>query len=200
MRDKVQKSSGEGVNMKLIKGILLITLVAILLTACRPARVNAETVNRYATQTIKLRQKANGKVLRKVKVNTKLRQIREGKRWAIVRYDGKRYVTLKKYLHERKSPRKYTGADLRHAGAIVWKGCKYTYYTSRILPDPNNNLGVPGKWLDSEGFYRDKWGYIVMGSCTSNRGRIIATPFGMYGKVYDAGGCPSNLFDSYVNW
>lgn len=183
-----------------IKALLIITLAIIALTACRPAKVSAATVKRYATQTIKLRKKAKGKVLRKVKVNTRLTLIREGKRWAVVKYNGNKYVTLKKYLHPKKSPRKYSGSDLRHAGAIIWNGCKYTYYTSRILPDPNNNLGVPGKWLDKEGFYRDKYGYIVCGSCTSNRGLIIPTPFGKYAKVYDAGYCPSNLFDQYTNW
>ncbi len=181
--------------------LFAVALIIAMLTACRPSlKVSAETVTRYATQTIKLREKANGKVLRKVKRNTRLRQTRCGRRWAIVRYKGKQYVTLKRFLHPTRSPRLYKGSDLRSAGAIIWNGRKYTYYTSRILPDPNNNLGVPGKWLDAEGFYRDKYGYIVCGSCTSNRGLIIPTPFGKYAKVYDAGYCPSNLFDQYVSW
>lgn len=186
--------------MKLIKGILLITLTAVMLTACRPAKAHAETVKRYATQTISLKDKAGGKTLRKVKVNTKLRQIREGKKWSVVRYDGKRYVTLKRFLCPRRSPRKYTGADLRKAGAIIWNGCKYTWYSSRILPDPSNRLGVPGKWLDKEGFYRDKSGYIVLGSNEANRGLIVPTPFGKFGKVYDAGYVGTTLFDCYVSW
>ena len=49
--------------MKLIKGLIIITTAAILLTACRPAKAHAETVKRYATQTISLKDKAGGKSL-----------------------------------------------------------------------------------------------------------------------------------------
>lgn len=192
--------------MKTIKKTLIIALVAILLTACRPMKADAKTVKRYATQTIKLRQKANGKVLKKVKRNTKLRQIKEGKRWSIVRYDGERYVTLKKYLHPEslntKKGKEYYINYLRTKGPVHWRGRKYTYYTSRLCPI--YKLPVPGLHLDKYGMWCDKWDYIVLGSSITNKVNrtIIATPFGKYGRVYDTGGysTPSWLCDTAVNW
>lgn len=190
--------------MKILnKGVIIITLfvfAAMLLIACRPAKADAATIKKYATQTIKLRVKASGKILKTVKRNTKVYQIKEGRRWAVVKYKGDKYVTLKRYLSDRKAPRKYTGAQLRKAGAIIWGGCKYTYYSQRVLPDPNNYLGIVGKHIDGEGFICDKWGYICLGSCTGNRGRIVPTPFGKFGKVYDAGYVGYTLFDCYTNW
>ena len=186
---------------QLIKGLLIISLSAILLTACRPSKAFASDLpKRYTTQTVNLLDKVKGRKVYRVPRNTKLRLIKEGNTWARVRYKGRALSVRKKYILNENSPKKYTGPQLKRAGAIIWRGRKYTYYTSRILPDPNNNLGVPGKWLDKEGFYRDKYGYIVLGSCTGNRGKIIATPFGKFGKVYDAGYCPSYLFDCYTNF
>lgn len=185
---------------KLIKGVLLITLAAILLTACRPMKADAKTVKRYATQTINLKDKAGGKTLLRVKRNTKLRQTREGNTWAIIRYKGKKYVTRKKFLHKMKSPNKYKGSQLRKAGAIWWCGQKFTWYSQRVLPDPTNWLGIKGKHVDEQGFICDKWDYIALGSNTANRGKIIATPFGKFGKVYDAGYVGTYWFDCYTDW
>ena len=191
---------------KIIRGLLLITLAVLLLTACRPAKAHAETVKRYATQTIKLRDKAKGKVMLRVKRNTKLYLTREGRRWAVIKYKGDKYVTLKKYLNtERLTSHKrarYYIKYLRTRGPVYWHERKYTYYTSRRCPIWL--LPVPGMHLDKNGMYCDKNDYIVLGSSVDNKvnRRIIATPFGKYGRVYDTGGysTPSWLCDTAVNW
>ena len=192
--------------MKIIKGLIIITLAAILLTACRQMKTEASTVNRYATQKIGLRNKANGRILLKVKRNTKLILIREGNTWAVVRYKGAKYVTRKKYLHQEslntKKGKKYYINYLRTKGPVHWRGRKYTYYTSRLCPI--YKLPVPGLHLDKYGMWCDKWDYIVLGSSITNKVNraIIATPFGKYGRVYDTGGysTPSWLCDTAVNW
>lgn len=197
----------EEYNMKK-KGLLFATILILIATiaGCRPMKVNAETVTRYATQTINLREKAGGKVLRKVKRNTKLRQVREGRRWAVVRFNGQKYVTLKKYLHPesittRKGKRYYINY-LRTRGPVYWHDRKYTYYTSRLCPIWL--LPVPGLHLDKDGIWCDNKDYIVLGSSIDNKvnRRIIATPFGKYGKVYDTGGAstPGWLCDTAVSW
>lgn len=187
---------------KLIVAIVLIFLaISIIgLTA------EAKTTTKYATQTIKLRQKASGKVLKKVKRNTAVSVVREGKKWAIVKYDGNRYVTVKRYLNFEKllgKKRSQYYIDYLHTkGPVNWRGRKYTYYTSRLLPI--YKLPVPGLHLDSNGMWCDKWDYIVLGSSRVNKANraIIATPFGKYGKVYDTGtvNTPSWLCDTAVNW
>lgn len=187
------------------KGIIIALIVIACLTACRPAKVHAEST-RYATQTIKLRDKAAGKVLGKVKRNTALTLIRTGKKWAIVKYGGKRYVTIKKYLHPENLPGKkksqYYVNYLRTRGPVNWRGRKYTYYTSRLLPI--YRLPVPGLHLDSNGMWCDKWDYIVLGSSRANKAAraVIATPFGKYGRVYDTGtvNTPSWLCDVATSW
>lgn len=191
---------------KLIKGVLLITLAAILLTACRPAKAHAETVKRYATQTINLKDKAGGKTMLKVKRNTRLRQTREGNKWSVVIYKGDKYVTRKKYLNNEslntKKGKRYYINYLKTKGPVHWRGRKYTYYTSRLCPI--YKLPVPGLHLDKEGMWCDKWDYIVLGSSVANKveRKVIATPFGKYGRVYDTGGysTPSWLCDVATSW
>jgi len=191
---------------KLIRGLLLITLTAILLTACRPVKAHAETVKRYATQTIRLKDKAGGKTLLKVKRNTRLYQTHEGRRWAVVKYKGNKYVALKKYLNAeslttRKGKRYYINY-LKTRGPVHWRGRKYTYYTSRLCPIWL--LPVPGLHLDKEGMWCDSKDYIVLGSSVANKVNraVIATPFGKYGKVYDTGGysTPDWLCDTATSW
>lgn len=179
---------------RIIKGLIIITIAVIALTACRPMKSEAAT--RYTTQTVALRK--NHKTVHKVKRNTKLNVIKHGTKWSKVRYKGKTYLARKKFLHKLKSPKKYTGGYLRKAGVVWWKDQKFTWYTQRILP--GYSLPIPGRHLDCQGFVCDKWDYIVLGSNTANRGKIIATPFGKYGKVYDAGYVGTYWFDCYTNW
>ncbi len=197
--------------MKLIKRLIIITLAAILLTACRPMKANAfnalNTIEkRYATQRLALRDKAKGKVMLRVKRNTRLYQTREGRRWAVVKYKGNKYVTLKKYLNTeslttRKGKRYYINY-LKTKGPVHWRGRKYTYYTSRLCPI--YKLPVPGLHIDKEGMWCDNKDYIVLGSSVANKVNrtVIATPFGKYGKVYDTGGysTPDWLCDTATSW
>ena len=185
-------------------GIIILVMMIAILATTRPC--TAQSLTRYATQKIALREKANGKVLLKVKRNTKLYLTREGKRWAVVRYKGDKYVTLKKYLNtERLTSRKkarYYINYLRTRGPVYWHDRKYTYFTSRLCPI--HLLPVPGLHIDKNGIWCDKNDYIVLGSSVDNKvnRRIIATPFGKYGRVYDTGGwsTPGWLMDTAVNW
>lgn len=187
--------------------ILMIAVAALLMaTIVVSMKADAETVNRYTTQTVSLREKAGGKVVKKVGRNTKVAQIRTGKRWAVVKYKGKKYVTLKKYLNPERLPGKKKSREcikyLKTRGPVHWHGRKYTYYTSRLCPI--YKLPVPGLHLDADGIWCDKNDYIVLGSSVALKQAraIVATPFGKYGKVYDTGGysTPPTLCDTAVNW
>ena len=183
---------------KLIRGLLLITLTVIALTACRPSLVFGETLTRYTTQTVTLRDSRTGKAVQKVKSNTKVKRVRVGKVWARVKYDGKLYKVKVKFLADRKAVRKYTGAKFKRTGVVYWNSYKFTWYSQRALP--GHGLKIPGRHVDKQGFVCDKYGYIVLGSNTANRGRIIPTPFGRFGKVYDAGWVGTYWFDVYTSF
>lgn len=183
---------------KITKGLIILTIAVIALTACRPSKALAATRYRYTTQTVNLKNRVKGHTAHKVKRNTRVRLIKTGKRWAKVRYKGETLVCRKKFLHKYRSPKKYSGRYFRSAGVIWWRGQKFTWYSQRILP--GYGLKIPGRHLDSQGFVCDKWGYIVLGSNTANRGKIIATPFGRFGKVYDAGYVGTYWFDCYTNF
>ena len=184
--------------------ILLALLVILALAPCRSA--SCETVNRYATQRIGLRDSAGGKVLKKIKRSTKVRQIRAGKKWSKVKYKGEVYYARKKYLSSEKLPSKkksrYYINYLKTKGPVKWHGRKYTYYTSRLCPIWL--LPVKGLHTDKDGFWIDSKGYIVLGSSIplKKQRAIVATPFGKYGKVYDTGGwsTPSWLCDVATSW
>lgn len=92
----------------------------------------------------------------------------------------------------------YSGSYFRKAGAINWQGKKFTWYSQRVLP--GYGLKIPGRHVDSQGFVCDSNDMIVLGSNTANRGKVIATPFGKYGKVYDAGYVGTYWFDCYTNY
>ena len=187
-------------------------IVAVILSAAVTALVfcgvtsDAATVDRYTTQTVALRDKAGGKVVKKVKRNTKVAQIREGKRWAVVRHKGEKYVAPKKYLNPERIPGKKKSREyiryLRTKGPVYWHGRKYTYYTSRICPI--YKLPVPGLHLDADGIWCDKNDYIVLGSSVAYKKerKILATPFGKFGRVYDTGGysTPPTLCDTATSW
>lgn len=176
---------------KLIRGLLLIIAVMLL-----SSTAHAKEVTRYTTQTVTLRDSRTGKAVQKVKSNTKVKQVRTGKVWARVKYDGKLYKVKVKYLADRKAVRKYTGAKFKRTGVVYWDSHKFTWYSQRALP--GHGLKIPGRHVDRQGFVCDKYGYIVLGSNTVNRGRIIPTPFGKFGKVYDAGAVGTYWYDCYT--
>lgn len=180
---------------KIKKLIALFLVITIVLT---PLTVQAKTVTRYTTKTVALKDKVKGKTIYKVKRNTKVKQLKAGKKWSRVKYKKKTLYVQKRYLHKEKAPAKYTGSYFKKAGVIWWHDKKYTYYSQRVLP--GYGLKIPGRHLDKQGFVCDKNEYIVLGSNTGNRGKIIATPFGKFGKVYDAGYVGTYWFDCYTNW
>lgn len=136
-----------------------------------------------------------------VKQGTQVGLIWTNGKWSAVMYQKNCYFIENAGLALQKPLKAvYTGAYFRKAGAVWWNGRKYTWYSQRVLPDPKNNLGIKGKHLDSQGFICDENDYIALGSNTANRGKIVPTPFGKYGKVYDAGYVGTYWFDCYVGW
>lgn len=177
-------------------------LFALVLVAAPYTKVDAKTVNKYATQTVTLKQKANtkSKTAYKVKRNTKLSVQKQGKTWATVNYKNQKLYVYKKYLSKKRCVKKYTGRQLRWSGVIRWSGYRYTWYSQRVLP--GRGLKIPGRHVDSQGYVCDKYGYIVVGSSISNKKKkvIVPTPFGKFGKCYDCGAVGSNHFDVYTAW
>lgn len=171
-----------------------------------PISAQAKTTYKYTTIKAKLRNKAAGKVLCIIPRNTKLQVLKTGKKWVKVKYNQSNYSVEKKILNSESLPNEKKSKQyikkLRNRNPIHWRKRKYTFYTSRSFPI--HKLPVPGLHLDKNGFFCDKNDYIVLGSSRINKAnkKIIATPFGKYGKVYDTGGVstPSWLCDCAVNW
>lgn len=180
---------------KLIMGLLLITIIMLM-----GMTVQAKETTRYTTQTVTLRSSRDGKALKEIKRNNKVKLVKEGKYWSRVTYKGDLYKVEKKYLHEKKSPKVYTARQFRQRGVIRWGGKKWTWYTQRILP--GYGLHIPGRHLDKNGFVCDKDDYIVVAITRSARKSrlVVPTPFGKYGKCYDCGGGGSAWRDVYCNW
>lgn len=91
----------------------------------------------------------------------------------------------------------YDPADFIWMGVIYWGGYKWTYYSQRVLP--GGGLNIPGRYVDEDGFVCDQDGYICLASSDHEKGSVILTPFGKYGKVYDCG-CASGTLDCYCDW
>lgn len=186
---------------KLIRGLLIITAIMLL-----SATADAKTLTRYTTQTVTLRDSRTGDAVQKVKSNTKVKQVKGGKKFVTVKYKGERYKVRKIYLNAEKLPSKkksrYYINYIKTKAPVKWHGRKYTYYTSRLCPIWL--LPVKGLHLDKNGFWCDENDYIVLGSSRVNKANrtVFATPFGKYGKVYDTGSVstPSWLCDTAVNW
>lgn len=191
-------------NFHLIKAVenvkkhTLLILLICALAMCMD--VQAAPVVKYTTKKVALRAEPKGKIIYTVKRGTKVKQIKAGK-WCKVKYKGKNlYIKRKNLTSYKPLKAKYSGSYFKRAGVIHWKGMKYTWYSARILPDPHNRLGIKGKHIDEQGFICDKDNFIVLGSSVSNRGKIVKTPFGKWGKVYDAGYVGAYWFDCYVAW
>lgn len=188
-------SGRKGAIMKRAASIII--LLAIILT---PIKAEAAGKARYITKITKLSKELT------VKAGTKVTLMKQGKKWARVKYKGGVYKLRKKYLNTEgltsaKKARKYI-RQLKRRNPVRWHGRKYTYYTSRRFPV--HRLPIKGLHLDKNGMWCDKGGYIVLGSSRANRAKrkVFATPFGKYGKVYDTGGVstPGWLCDVAVNW
>lgn len=92
----------------------------------------------------------------------------------------------------------YTLSDLQYHGVINWQGNRYTYYSQQVLP--GGGLDIPGRHVNAGGFVSDGDGYIVLANDVLDRGTIVSTPFGYYGKIYDRFGTgkPVNHYDVYT--
>ena len=175
------------------KGLLILAVIATLMTPSFDTE--AKTVYRYTTQKVKLSKEL------KVKHNTKVKVIQQGKKYAQVEYKGEQYKVKKKYLCKWKSPKLYTRKQFKRRGRIRWRGWSWTWYTQRILP--GRRLKIPGRHVDKQGFVCDKDGYIVLASSIGYKKckKILPTPFGKYGKVYDTNGTWNYGWrDVYTNW
>ena len=184
-----------------MKRIFLIILsITIIMT---PVQAQAKTVTRYATKTIKLQERCSdhAKTIAKVKVHTKLKVTKTGKTWARVEYNGQTVYTKKKYIHAKRSVNKYKGRSFKRKGRVRWNGASWTWYTQRMLP--GRGLKIPGRHVDERGFVCDKDGYIVLASSIGykKQRKILPTPFGKYGKVYDTNGTWNYGWrDCYTDW
>ncbi len=92
---------------------------------------------------------------------------------------------------------KYSAKQFRRLGVIRWGGYKWTWYSQRVLR--GGGLKIPGRHVDKNGYVVDKKGYIVLAHKTLKKGKVVKTPFGRKGKIYDR--CPSRgIMDTYVAW
>lgn len=92
----------------------------------------------------------------------------------------------------------YSPDYFKEAGRISWGDWSWTWYSERVLP--GYGLRIPGRYTDSLGYVRDGDGYLCLASDVLDKGTVVATPFGSYGKVYDCG-CGNNYtMDVYVGW
>lgn len=96
------------------------------------------------------------------------------------------------------SPKQYTLSQFMRIGRLNWQGKQFTYYSQRVLP--GGGLRIPGRHVNADGYVSDGDGYIVLASDYYAKGTVISTPFGYYGKVYDAFGTGqgSHRFDVYI--
>ena len=92
---------------------------------------------------------------------------------------------------------KVSAKQFRKRGVIRWNGYRWTWYSQRVLP--GRGLKIPGRHVDKNGYVVDKKGYIVIAHKTIKKGRVVKTPFGKKGKIYDR--CPTRgIMDVYVAW
>lgn len=177
------------------KRLFLLILAMMMLWLSVENCAEAKTTYRYITQKVKLSKEL------KVKHNTKVKLIKQGKKYAQVEYNGEQYKVKKKYLCKWKSPKLYTRKQFKRRGRIRWRGWSWTWYTQRILP--GRSLPIKGRHLDKQGFVCDKDGYIVLASSIGYKKvrKILPTPFGKYGKVYDTNGTWNYGWrDCYTDW
>ena len=92
---------------------------------------------------------------------------------------------------------KYTAKQFKRRGVIRWHGYKWTWYSQKVLP--GGGLKIPGRRVDKNGYVCDKKNRIVLSSSTVKRGKVVKTPFGKKGKVYDTG-CAKGVFDVFTNF
>lgn len=178
-----------------MKKIFLAIIIILSLTLIASGSAFAKTTNYYTTQKIKLSKDLT------IKHNTKVLVIKSGKKKSLIEYKGEKYIVKTKHLHKKKAVNKYKGKSFKRVGHCKWNGCSWTWYTQRRLP--GKSLKIPGRHVDKRGFVCDKDGYIVLASSIGYKKckKILPTPFGKYGKVYDTNGTWNYGWrDCYTDW
>lgn len=182
---------------------LLVGIVILLCVMSVPVPAEAKTKYRYITQKVSIKETRNKKsaTIEKLHQNDKVILLKKGKRWSRVKHGENVGYCKTKFLNSRKSPKLYTRKQFKRRGRIRWRGWSWTWYTQRILP--GRGLKIPGRHVDKQGFVCDKDGYIVLASSIGYKKckKILPTPFGKYGKVYDTNGTWNYGWrDVYTNW
>lgn len=182
---------------------LLVGIVILLCVTSVPVRAEAKTIYRYITQKVSLKETRNKKsaTIEKLHQNDKVILLKKGKRWSRVKHRENVGYCKTKYMCKWKSPKLYTRKQFKRRGRIRWRGWSWTWYTQRILP--GRSLPIKGRHLDKQGFVCDKDGYIVLASSIGykKQRKILPTPFGKYGKVYDTNGTWNYGWrDVFTNW
>lgn len=90
--------------------------------------------------------------------------------------------------------------EFQDMGVVEYNGYYYTYYSELVMP--GENLYIPGRWTDSDGFVRDENGYLCLAANTPetmDRFSYVDTPWGT-GVIYDYGTGNDIYIDVYVGW
>lgn len=109
----------------------------------------------------------------------------------------KKTTTTEKETEDNGSEKIYSASYFRRMGVLRWGGWRWTWYSQRVLP--GNGLHIPGRHTDDDGYVCDENDYICLASSTLSKGKVLDTPLGKKGKIYDSG-CASDTIDVYVNW
>lgn len=109
-------------------------------------------------------------------------------------------TTTKKETTTQKEEQKSSGHLTKSGGVYYYNGHKETWYSSNESGQTVTAREIPGKYLDSNGLYRDADGYICVAADFDYLApySIVETSLGT-AKVYDCG-CSYGTIDIYTNW
>lgn len=178
------------------KTLLIIAIIFFTLTVLMigTSAHGASTV-RYLNKTIDVDSTQS------IKYNTRVQLLKSGKKYSMITYAGNTYEVRTEYLSTKKAVNKWPGKKFKRRGRGKWNKCSWTWYSTR--QSCGKVRGVKGKHIGKRGFVFDKDGYIVLASGRSNKKKrkVVPTPFGYYGKVYDTNGGNNNKwFDVLTAW
>lgn len=183
------------------KFVLLLLIFALAFTPCH---VSAKAIARYATKTVELKDGtgASAKTVATVKFNTKIDVVSQNKTWTVARYNDQVVYTKTAFLHEKKAVNKWPGKKFKKRGRGRWNKCSWTWYSTREYC--GKVKGIPGRHVNKKrGIVLDKDGYVCLASGKKNKKKhkVVPTPLGLYGKVYDTNGRNNNKwFDLCTTW
>lgn len=112
----------------------------------------------------------------------------------------KKETTTKSETTTKKKEQQSSGHLTKSGGVFYYNGHKETWYSSNEPGQTVTAREIPGKYLDSNGIYRDADDYICVASDFDYLApySIVETSLGT-GKVYDCG-CSYGTIDIYTNW